>query len=362
MRELLINKTASEKADLKGIEITRLVEKRTEKRGNLDIEIVDIEAIKGGVQVFARAYRDGKQLGFGKDGSIDIERFRIFNPPILVDDENGDIVQEWTDEFGVPNVRKLREDPKEALLRSLEHTISVMKNVHDGERIVKGKRGNTTSTFYPEPDPATDAGDGSISKSTTTWSGSRTGTGTAGSGGATLVSRADRVSSTDWRTSRAYTNFLTSVLGAGSTVSSATLTLVVGGNGVTAANQIRTVCIVEFQGSAPDGVGTEYEQVGNTLDNPTEGASRITLNNPTTTGTPITFTLNSNGLGWINKTGVTKLGIRDSLDVTNTAPTNDGNGRIQFYASERTGTSEDPKLVVEHEAPVTQNSAFLMFM
>src|SRR3990167_8130850 len=45
-------------------------------------EVKNIE-INGqhGIELFARAWRGTQQLGFGSDGSVEIERFRIFNPP-----------------------------------------------------------------------------------------------------------------------------------------------------------------------------------------------------------------------------------------------------------------------------------------
>src|SRR3990167_4451732 len=82
----------------------------------------------------------GKQVGFGKDGTVDIERFVFINPPILVSDPNGDIIREWTDDTtGELKQRKLRESPQEALLQSLAHTISVKKEKFGSERIVRGK-------------------------------------------------------------------------------------------------------------------------------------------------------------------------------------------------------------------------------
>lgn len=46
------------------------------------------------------------------------------NPPILVDDENGDILVKDKEE---KVVRKLKEDPKQAITESLAHTISTQK-------------------------------------------------------------------------------------------------------------------------------------------------------------------------------------------------------------------------------------------
>ena len=58
----------------------------------LEIEIVKTNLIEGGIEVFARAWRDGNQIGFGADGSVDVERFKVFNPPILVLDEQGPLI------------------------------------------------------------------------------------------------------------------------------------------------------------------------------------------------------------------------------------------------------------------------------
>lgn len=118
-----------------------------------------MEAIEDGVQVFARAWKDGKQIGFGADGTVDMERFRIFNPPIMVPDKNG--TYERKNEKGEVT-GKYREDPKEALLQVIEDNISVMKNIHGDEKIVLGKKGNTTSTFYPDADTESTSVDGSL--------------------------------------------------------------------------------------------------------------------------------------------------------------------------------------------------------
>ncbi len=83
-----------------------------------------MESIDGGVQVFARAWdANDRQIGFGKDGTVDIERFRIFNPPILVSDPKGDIVHEFINEDGEVFRQNYREDAYGALLQVLAHTI-----------------------------------------------------------------------------------------------------------------------------------------------------------------------------------------------------------------------------------------------
>src|SRR3990167_7351815 len=103
IRDLLENKTGKEKANIKGQEIAKQVVSvaRTNVKSSgadFDIEVVETKAIEGGVEVFARAWTpDGKQVGFGKDGSVDLERFVFINPPILVVDPLGDILHEWAE-------------------------------------------------------------------------------------------------------------------------------------------------------------------------------------------------------------------------------------------------------------------------
>jgi hypothetical protein len=138
----LEGKSASERADIKADAIVSKKPTGTYQNDTygVSVEIQRVEKIEGSVQVFARAWKGGQQLGFGKDGSVEIERFRIFNPPILVEDSNGNIVRERFDEStGKSTERRLREDPAAALRTDLAHTVSVIGKV--GSNIEKGKWG-----------------------------------------------------------------------------------------------------------------------------------------------------------------------------------------------------------------------------
>ena len=121
IEEMITGKSSTEKAMIKGREIANIktiAKQRVQfSGGDYFIEVVDMKAIPKGVEVFTRAWNvDGTQIGFGKDGTVDIERFVFINPPILIDDPNGTIIREWTDEItGELKQRKLREDPKEAM-------------------------------------------------------------------------------------------------------------------------------------------------------------------------------------------------------------------------------------------------------
>ena len=175
----LQGKTQAEKVILKSDAIVLAVKKEKILQVGTEIEIVDIQKMDGGVEVFARAWRDGSQIGFGADGSVDIERFRIFNPPLLVDDPTGLIVREgFFDDnckFLVTN-RHLREDPKEALLQVLAKMVGQVGKV--GASITPGLIGNTTSTFFSSAGAATPI-DGFVQRSlaTETWTQTRDGTG-----------------------------------------------------------------------------------------------------------------------------------------------------------------------------------------
>ena len=140
----------SERASFKGHEIARQVSSvaRT-TRANYDIEIIETKAIPNGIEVLARAWDKNGQLGFGKDGTVDIERFIIINPPVLIPDPTGDIVRTYFDKNGLSVTRTFRESTKDALLETLDHIILVKKEKFDSSKIVQGKVGNTTTTVYP---------------------------------------------------------------------------------------------------------------------------------------------------------------------------------------------------------------------
>src|SRR3990167_5565775 len=131
----LRNLDGNDRAFLKSCEIAK---RGTEFAGIYDssqygvrIEIIgEVKNIEingqSGIELFARAWRGTQQLGFGQDGSVEIERFRIFNPPVLVDDPNGTIIREWTDIItGEIKQRKLREDQIEALRQVIAHNAKI---------------------------------------------------------------------------------------------------------------------------------------------------------------------------------------------------------------------------------------------
>ena len=219
--DFIENKSADDRAQSKEKFIAAIGSLSRAHRDKYSIAIDSMEPIAGGVELFARVWdKTGKQIGFGNDGTVDLERFRIFNPPILVEDSKGDIVHHWTNpDTGEQFERHFREDLKEALLQSLERTIDAKKERFGDTDIIPGKEGHTTSTFYSGTD------DGWARSNSTVWSSVRAGV--SEQGNITDANVADfRIS--DWYTDitvyRYHGAFNTSPLGS-ATISSASLNL-----------------------------------------------------------------------------------------------------------------------------------------
>lgn len=344
--DLIQNKTAQERAEIKSAEISKLG-----LRGVFDnvkygvkVEIVsDIQhiEIKGnhGIELLARAWKKGKQLGFGEDGSVEIERFRIFNPPILTDDPNGDIIREWTDAKGNIQQRKLREDPAEAIKNSLAHIVKAVGK--ENTKIIKGKIGSTTSTFY------SGAGDGHNRVINANWTTAREAASATDNYPAETSGFCQAtISSGNYYCGRVFLPIDTSAIPDTDVISSANLEIV----GVHELSSGAAIGLIQTTQADPTAlVADDYDNI--ILNSPPEGATRKADSDlPTVWGTLITWALNATGLGWISKTGWTLLGIRVSLDIDNTTPTAGNTFYLRF--SEYAGTDKDPRLVVTHSSPV----------
>lgn len=357
---------AKERASLKGCEIAKI---KTVPKGRVqfsgsdyEIEIVEMNPIEGGVEVFARAWTpDGQQIGFGPDGTVDIERFRIINPPVLVDDPNGSIVREgFNKHTNLVETRKLREDPLVAVLQSIAHTLSVKKEVSISSAIQTGKVGNTTTTVYPNASVETTSFDGAVATqdSDLTWATVRADTtGSYANDNATrLIDGAHGYgigvwyygSANDVNIVRGFTLFDTSAIPDGDTVSSATLSL----HSTLTRNDFNeaegTIVPVEATPASNTALADgDIDNVGSIA-----FATAIDLDTVSTTGYT-DWTLNASGIANVSKTGVSKFAWRIGYDLNNTQPTYSAARvwSIYPYSADQTGTGSDPKLVVEHSAP-----------
>lgn len=290
--------------------------------------------IEGGLEIYAQAWKNGLQLGFGDDGSVDIERFRIFNPPLLVPDPNGTIVISSVVE-GVTITRTFREDPLEAVRQTLARC--VMEVGKEGAAIQIGKVGKTTDTIYSANDGTCEFDAGG------TWAAAHDASSCTSAYTTDLaVSAYYRTVNSAYYIYRGCLFFDTSGIGT-DTVSSASInldpsTVIVDTNHTSAVNIYSSTAADPFTTS-------DYPHCGTT-----PYATSI-LYGSLTVGTYATWTLNSTGIAAINGSGTTKMSIREAtFDVANTAPPFENNPSIHFYPSSTAGTTEDPYLSVTHTA------------
>jgi hypothetical protein len=357
----LKNKTNSEKSRIKSQEISKHKHSGVfdSAEHGIKVEIIgDVTAINvnglDGVQVFARAWKNGEQLGFSSDGSVEIERFRIFNPPILVNDPNGTIIRKWQNIItGELKQLVFKEDPIEAVRQSLAHTITLISK--SGENIVFGKIGNTTDTFYPAAGANTPF-DGYGNQTSASWS---TVHGNANANGASVIytsfytEGAWRSGTSDYSIARSMTLFDTSTINDAATISSAILSLWIIGK-VASPDTGAGIRIVTATPAATNNYAlSDYSQFGTVSQ--TDDIAYTSM----TTGAYNDFTLNATGLSNISKTGITKLGIRDSMDVNNSTPTVANYSEIA--SADTAGTTSDPKLVVTYTSVVNNGAGFFPF-
>ena len=345
----LVGKNRSERANIKADEIAKLDSTGEFIKSDLKVEIQSVTKIDGGVEVFARAWRGGEQLGFGEDGTVEIERFRIFNPPILVEDPLGDIVRDSFDDIEKKNFRTiLREDPEEALRQSLTHTISVVGK--NGSNIIEGKRGNTTTTFYPAAGAASPV-DGFVMRDTAvageSWATTRAGTGnstdtSSATEKAALIYDGDCL--LNWcAIARSVFGFDTSTITDTDSIVSATLSFYGSTkiDGYTGAS-----VVVDRNPPASDSALANGDFDIGGWDGVEQSTARITIASFSTTAYN-DFTLNATGISNVSKTGISWFGLRHSMDFDNAEPTKlNANSVVRIHFADETGTANDPALIV----------------
>lgn len=336
----------------------RIPRKKVQFQGkSFDIEVEDITTQGKRLECYARAWENGKQVGFGSKGDVDLERFIVINPPTLVKDPAGTIVKTWTDDFtGEVREQRYRNDPDHALLEALNHTISVKKEKADGKRIKQGKRGSTTTTVFPDPDPETSTVDGYVGRQANeTWNTTVTstaGTTASDSSGAAGV-RATASNSAggggnENQINRGIILFDTSAVGS-DTISSATLSLEPD-NVFDDDNDANGYTVIVSSAPASDtALATgDYDSLGST-----ELSDQINSTDAST-GAYEVYTLNASGISNIDGNGISKFGVREGHDLNNDEPSVSGDSGLTYKAAETSLTTSDPKLVVEHTAAATR--------
>lgn len=351
---------------IKRDEISRTITSvsRISRARNLDIECAQIQHRDGVLEVFTRAWQNNQQIGFGPDGSVDLERFRIADPRIYVRDPAGSFERISQLADGSTYSRFYREDPREALIQVIENAIRVkQQKTLKSRNIERGKVGSTTDSFF------SGAGDGWVEKfNSSNWDTTHDGT----SGNFTSATGADfRVGcgitgSSNYVIRRGFIPFLTGpTIPSGNSITSATCSLYVaikssdddddGDNfyvlvGATTQADPTTLANADFDTCA-------------SVDSPTEVTnSRADYDTDLVLDAYFDYVLNASGLAIVAKgSGYTLIGCReghDVLDNTIVGAPNTGN-LVHFSASENTGTTEDPTLVVEHSSGKVRSLALL---
>jgi len=335
------------KATAKGKEVAKIKSTPKTLRKNYEIQIIKTKAINKGVEVFARAWtKNGEQIGFGKDGSIDIERFIIINPPLLIEAENGEIEISSTDILTKKvTTIYLKKDVKEALLQTLEHSISIKRQKFGDENIKKGKVGNTTSIIYPSLDGQM------INNNSATWATVHDDTNCD-----SVAYQADSLSiNTGYQSSkyiiiRGVFLFDTSALPDTDLISSAIISLYQYANLNNDDNDGEDYVVIASSNPASNNelVTTDFDDVGDTAFSNTRDITTDKSGYPDYRD----FTLNDDGKSAIDKTGISKFSLREGHDILNHSYgyTVQGWNNYNIRAYEYDGTPHGPKLTIEHEA------------
>ncbi len=254
----------------------------------------------------------------------------ISGNPQYYKDDNGEW---WVAEYATTTKESYEHQTKESILQKIFNFL--LQKVYAA-----------TDTFYPDPNTETSTVDGRVwycGEGSPSWSdirGASSGTDLNDSIDVAHLNNFMRSSDGLRCLARGFFLFDTSSINDNATISSSTLSLYVFDkyNGSPDGSDYMNV----FHATTTSNTSlstADYNDVGST-----KGTSDIDIDN-ITTNSYLGFQLNSTGLGWISKTGVTKLGIREGHDLDNVAPTDPSDG-ISVYTADNTGTSNDPKLVV----------------
>jgi RHS repeat-associated protein len=228
-----------------------------------------------------------------------------------------------------------------------------MKNIHSDENIIKGKVGKTTDTYYPNAGTGTAPIDGRVSESGSvnyTFSDLRNASGNevTNTGVNNGVGLDPGLSTDTFNTHRrSIVGFNTSAINDTDTIDSATFSSY---HVFKSTDQFGSTDM-DLVSASP---GSESELVAGDYAIANFGTTRLATGKDIdglTLNTYSNFALNTNGVSHINKTGNTFFGVRLKWDTDGsfTGSWASGEGtKTSFSSADVTGTTQDPKLVVEH--------------
>lgn len=300
---------------------------------SLRVEIESARRSPWGFDIFARAWLNDKQLGFGADGSVDIERFHFFNPPLLHSVSDGPI------QIGK---RLFRSDPRAAMLETLAQAVGTVGKV--GADISPGKRGNTTYTIYGS------TADGIIDSVSGVYTTARSGGSfTVNTSSTSLSYIGQYLEGASYHCFEAFLRFDTSAVAG--TISAATLNIFVGDlstvSGGTLNARRRNFSTTLASGDWVAGASVS----GNTLI-----ASKAF--NSMTGDARNDLTSEAAFLTNINQSGNTDIMLTTARFEAGTTPTT--YEMTNCVAADETGTTDDPRLTIEAAAANNGNGFLLL--
>jgi len=368
----LLTGNSTENCAIKCEQIAATVQAGTYQSDGTKIEMGAVTNLDGkAVVVLARAWDEGgNPIGFGPDGSVEWERFRFFNPPIMVPDgtkrrEPAPVPHTFpNDEMEIHN---FKEDLTGALRQIIAQTIKTVGK--PGAAVTPGKTGATTSTFYPDADPESTSVDGYMVSISPLSGGSWALARSQGAGTYTEVYHSNNAvhvgvfyGPEGWAIRRIALLFDTSSIPDTDTVTAATMTL-----------------YVWLWGVGIGGAGEGYNWIAVTTCNPASNTTLASTDFPSWTNieqsdrkTPDlsmydtfqTWTLTSTGRASVSKTGVSKFAMQSGFDINNTSIAQWQNwSSLGFYSAEAAaGTTHDPRLTVEHSFIPSSSGFFFRFL
>ncbi|NTW31403.1 MAG: hypothetical protein HGB12_02020 [Bacteroidetes bacterium] len=208
---------------------------------------------------------------------------------------------------------------------------------------------DATSTFYPDANTETTSVDGnSENYSSASWATSHDATSAPVYDNTATANVDVEKPGANWWISRIYLLFYTNSIPDADIIISANLSLwatsVIDGDN----DAQGYISIITSNPASNNALITDdYDQVG------TVSQANVVDLTEMSTGAYTDWTLNSTGLSNISKNGVSKFGAREGHDVENISNNNGTTSRVDFYMADQSGTLNDPKLVIVHDAPST---------
>lgn len=343
LRDAVSQRPPHERANFKADEIIKDAKTGTYSGKGFSVTLHSVRKIEGGVEAYVSATKAGKPVGFG-DGTVEIEHFRFFNPPLMVEDSLGIFAREFRDPRGnLLSVKHYREDPNAALREIVADTVRIVGQ--DGKNVVRGKVGSTTDIFYPNGNPETESVDGYIASPGSTWPAIHdllVGD-SASDSTADLYTEASYLSP-NFYINRSIVTFYTEPL-PDSEITSAKISLwpttVIDDD----ADGQDYISIVTSTGASATAVTVnDFGSLGTV-----KQSADVSLNG-LATGAYVDWTFNATGISNISKTGLSRFGYIEGHDLENIPITGGTNKQNALYvsAADLAGTTQDPKLTVTY--------------